>query len=72
MKASGTSKPISEKTLRSTLKEMTLTGTIRNLRGVSQKRRGEIMDELERRGYLHKGSIRVTEKGTKWLSRIIE
>lgn len=51
---------------------MALTGTIRNLRGVSQKRRGEIMDELERRGYLHKGSIRVTEKGTKWLSRIIE
>lgn len=45
---------------------MALTGTIRNLKGVSQKRRGEILDELEKRGFIDK-HMNVTKSGTAWL-----
>lgn len=58
---------VTDKTLHNTLREMALTGTIRNLRGVSQKRRGEILDELEKRGFIDK-HMNVTKSGTAWLS----
>lgn len=62
---------ITDKTLHNTLRELALTGTLRNLKGVSPKRRGEIMDELEKRGYLEPNSINVTKKGTAWLSGLL-
>lgn len=42
---------------------MALTGTIRNLKSVSQKRRGEILDELEKRGLIDK-HMNVIKSGT--------
>lgn len=46
---------------------MALTVTIRNLKGVSQKHSGEILDELEKRGFIDK-HMNVTKSGTAWLS----
>ena len=66
----GGSGGISNQTLHNTLRELALTGTIRNLRGVSPKRRGEILDELEKRGFVD-GHMQVTRKGTAWLSGLI-
>lgn len=66
-KTDGGSGVISNQTLHNTLRELALTGTIRNLRGVSTKRRGEILDELEKRGFVDE-HMQVTRKGTAWLS----
>lgn len=68
LNGNGDSNPsVTDKTLHNTLKEIALTGTIRNLKGVSQKRRGEILDELEKRGFIDK-HMNVTKSGTAWLS----
>jgi YHS domain-containing protein len=68
LNGNGDSNPsVTDKTLHNTLREMALTGTIRNLKGVSQKRRGEILDELEKRGFIDK-HMNVTKSGTAWLS----
>lgn len=62
----GVVKKISDATLRNTLQHLHLEGTIANLLHVDKKRRGEILDELERRGYIERGGIRPTRAGIDW------
>lgn len=63
----GTVKKISEQTLHHTLESLYLRGTIGNLKGVPAQRRGEILDELTRRGWLVPDRIEVTMQGKEYL-----